>query len=114
MDRGGQLDPAERRRRGAAVIHRLHVFHAFFRLEPVAHLERRDHRRAGALRDLDHIRHVIAVPVRNENEISRHLADIDFFRERIRRNEGIEEQRFAGDFDGETGVAVIGEFHTYR
>ena len=46
-----------------------------------------------------------------EDLTRRHALEVDRLRERIRRDERIEEQRLAGDFNGETSVAEVGEFH---
>jgi hypothetical protein len=54
---------------------------------------------------------VIAVAMRNENEISRDFLDVDVFGQRIRTNEWVKEKPLASGFDRKTGVAVVGEFH---
>ena len=61
------------------MIHRLYVLDALS-LEPVADLEGGDNGGAGAFRDLDHIGDVIAVTVRDEDEIGRDLARCRFLR----------------------------------
>ena len=85
----GQFHPPEIHFRRAAVVHRLDILHAFL-FEPGADFEGRDYFCAGAVRDLDHVRHVITVTVRDQNKISRDFADVDLLRERVRRNERIE------------------------
>jgi hypothetical protein len=54
---------------------------------------------------------VITVTVRDENEIGRYFLDVDLPGERIRPDERIEEKCFTGNFDGKTGMSVIGKFH---
>jgi hypothetical protein len=110
MNGGGKLDPAEGHFRGATVIHGLDILDPLS-FEPGADFVGRDHRRAGAVRDIDHVRDMIAVAVRNENEIRRDFFHVNLFGQRIRGDEWIEEQRFAGGLDGETGVAVVSKFH---
>jgi hypothetical protein len=91
------------------MIHRLHILDAFV-FKPAAHFIRRDHRGAGPLRYIHNIRDVITMSVRNQNEISINLFNVDFFRERIGCDEWIEQKGFAADFDPETGVTVVSEF----
>jgi hypothetical protein len=92
------------------VVHGLDLLDAFA-FKPGTDLEWRDDFRASPIRDLDHVGYVVAVAVRKQDEIGRDFGDIDLLRERIRRNEGIEEERFAAGFYGETGMAVIRKFH---
>jgi hypothetical protein len=92
------------------MVHCLHVLNPLAR-KPLADLERRDNSRAGALRDLNHISDVIAVAMRDENEIGSDLFRIDLFRERIGGDEWIKKQCFPASDDGETGVSIIGKFH---
>lgn len=110
MDGVRQFHASEIRSRRASVVHGLNVLHSFF-LEPATDFVRCDHGDAGALRDLDHVRHMIAMAVGHENKIRRDFAGIDILRERIGRDEGIEEQCLAPRFHGEAGMAVVGEFH---
>jgi hypothetical protein len=110
VDGAGEFHPAKIRFGGAAVIHRLKILHAFS-LEPASHFEGCDHGRSGSIRDVRHVSDVIAMSVRNENEIGRDALYVDFAGERIRRDERIEEEGLAASLDSETGVAVVGEFH---
>ena len=110
MNGAGEFDAAEIHFGRAAMIHRLDILHAFG-FEPGSDFVGSDNRRAGPRGDVDYIRDVIAVTVRDQNEIRRDLFDVDFFRQRIRRNERVEEKRFAAGGDRETGMAVISKFH---
>jgi hypothetical protein len=57
---------------------------------------------------------MIAVAMGNENEIRRDFVHLDLFRQWIRGDEWIEEQRFAACVDRETSMAVVGKFHPDR
>ena len=92
------------------MIHSLHVFHALA-FEPAADFVWRDDRGTSPAGDLHHVGNVIAVPMREENEIGGYLLDVDLRGEGIRGDEWIEEERLAAGDDGETSVAVVGEFH---
>lgn len=92
------------------MVHALDILEALA-FEPAADFVGRDDRRTGPLRDIYDIGYVIAVPVRNENEVSRNFFDIDFFREWVWGDEWIEEERFSAGLDRKTGVPVVSKLH---
>ena len=110
MDGGGKLDSPERCSGGAAVVHRLHILEALL-FEPRADFERRNDRCAGSLRDGRHIRHVIAVAMRNKNKISCDFFRVDLLSEWIWGDEWIEEKRLFADLDRKTGVPIVSKLH---
>jgi hypothetical protein len=79
--------------------------------EPFGDLVVRDQRRTGLFGQVRSVRQVIEVAVRNQNVIRLDPAYLHAGRVRIRTNERIEQQALACDFDDETGVTVIGDFH---
>src|SRR5947207_8257972 len=95
------------------MIHGLNVFHSF-PFEPATDLVGSDHGCARALRDLDHISHMIAMTMRHENKVRGDFIGIDLLREWIGRNEGIKEQCLVAGFDRKTSMAVVGKFHLDR
>ena len=110
MDCACEFDSAEIHFRGATVIHRLDVLDPL-PFKPGPDFIRSDYRRTGTLSDVDNVGHMIAMTMRHEDEIGRDFGNIDFFRERIGCDEGIEEQHFAAGFHCEAGMAVVSEFH---
>ena len=110
MDRNRHLYAAERHFGRAARVHALDLLQPLI-FKPGTDLERRNHRRASAFCNLNHIRNMIAVPVRDENKIRGDLLDIDLCGERIGRDERVEEERAAAGLDRETSVAVVGKLH---
>ena len=93
------------------MVHRLDICNSLL-FEPGADFERRDNHGPGPFRDFDNIGDMVTVAVRNENEIGLDLLEVDFFGERVRADEWIEEKAATAGGDRETGVAVIGKFHT--
>ena len=93
------------------MVHRLDIRKSLF-LEPGADFERRDDHGSGPFRDFDNIGDMVTVSVRNKNEIGLDFLEVDFFGEWVRGDEWIEEKPAAAGGDRETGVAVIGKFHT--
>ena len=55
-------------------------------------LQRRNHRRAGALGERDQVRDMIAMAVRDEDEVSVNFVDINLRCERVGSNKRIEEE----------------------
>ena len=110
MDGGGQLDSPERCSDGATVVHRLDILQALL-FEPGADFERRDDRCAGPLRDRHHIRHVIAVAMRNKNKIGGDFFRVDLLSEWIWGDEWIEEKRLSAGLDRKTGVSIVSKLH---
>ena len=93
------------------MVHRLDICNSLL-LEPGADFEGRDDHGSGPFRDFDNIGDMVTVSVRNQNEIGLDFLDVDFFGERVWADEWIEEQATTAGGDRETGVAVIGKFHT--
>jgi hypothetical protein len=79
--------------------------------QPADNLEIGDHRRSSAFANLDGIIDVVEVTVRDQDVIGFDRVDLNVFCERIRCNERIEEKGFASELNGETGMAIVGEFH---
>ena len=98
MDGARQFHPAEIDLGCAAVIHRLDIRYAL-PFKPAPDLVGSDHGCAGALRDIDHISHMIAMTMRHENKIRGDFIGIDLLREWIGSDEGIEEQCLAAGFN---------------
>ena len=88
----------------------MHARRALF-VEPGGDFEAGNHERVGASGNFHRIADMVAVPVRNEDEIRRHFFHINVFGERIARNERVEQQGFAANYDRETGVTVVSDLH---
>jgi hypothetical protein len=82
--------------------------------QPANNLEIGNDSRASAFANLDGIVDVVEVTVRDQDVIGFDRLDLDVFCERIRCNERIEEKGFASELNGETGMAIVGEFHGER
>ena len=76
----------------AAMVQRMHARRALF-VEPGGNLEVGNHQRVGAFGDFHRVADVVAVPVRNENEIRRHFFYVNGFRQWIAGNKRVEKQR---------------------
>ena len=71
-------------------------------------------RRAGAFCDIDNICHVVAMPMRNENEVRRDFFTSISFASGFGVMKGSNKRFLPPDFDREAGVSVIGEFHEFE
>src|SRR5216117_2636698 len=101
MDGAGELYPAKIHFCGPSMIHGLNFVSAIG-FQPSSDLVRSNDQRTGPPGDVEDVSDMIAMPMRDKNEIRSDLADINSLGERIRRYEGIEEQSFATRFDCET------------
>ena len=94
----------------AAVVHRMHSRRALL-VEPGGDFIIGNHQRVGAFGDFHRVADVVAVPVRNEDEIRRHCFHVNGLRQRIAGDERVEQQCFAADHDRKTGMTVVNDFH---
>ena len=77
----------------AAMVQRMHARSALF-VEPGGDFEIGNHQRVGAFGDFHRVADVVAVPVRDEDEIRGHLFYVNGFGERIAGNERVEQAGF--------------------
>src|SRR5262245_19536696 len=79
--------------------------------QPADNFEIGNYGGSSAFANLDGIVDMVNMTVRDQDVIGFDRVDLDVFCERIRRNERIKEKGLASDLDGETGMAIVGEFH---
>ncbi len=102
------LHSPERQIRRAAVVHADRIFHALLG-QPQRNLVIANRRRPGALGDFYRVGNMIAVPVRDENEIG--LGGVGFDRRRRRVvQKRIDQQRVFPGRDRPAGMSQPGEF----
>ena len=98
-----QLDPAEGEVVAAAVLLAVDLLHALL-LQPLADLVVGDDRRPGALGDGDGVADVVAVAVRDQDEVGRHLVGLGR-RRRVAGQERIDQDVRAVALEQQTGMA---------
>ena len=105
-----ELNPPKIEGAASAMIQRVCLLEPLI-AQPADNFEIGDHRRSSAFANLDGIIDVVEVTVRDQDVIGFDRVDLDVSCEWIRRNERIKEKGFPSELDGETGMAIVGEFH---
>src|SRR5699024_348645 len=79
--------------------------------KPIDDFKRRNDHGIRSFQNPFGIQKMILMPVCDQNVISRDLINIDFFCQRISRNEGIYKNGFIMKVEGKTGVSEISNIH---
>ena len=109
---GRHLDPAEGKLFRPAKIHGVRFIHPLLG-EPLDDFPVGDQRGTGPLCNGGHIGQVVEMTVGHKNVVGGNLGHVDRGRFWVGRDKRIEEQVRAVHLDAETGVSVVGQFHSH-